>query len=843
MSRSLRSSLAESIHSLADSMGEEEFLSSSPFSPHNVEMRRARRGPKQNKAVLQTEFCRIDSMAYCGHGIVENNDEVVPVGFPTGRARPSRLPFRTTGAGQRSSAERNGRPPLPHQTVSNDNKVVSATRHPRGAHDYGRNASSEAFAPQSASTRLLTTPLHIPEPPPALPVTPGRGNVHRRSSAPPSTGSRAERPSASPVVRTKPASSDSATTDEAYAPMSRIVMAPLSPATHSSDALGLPDTSALRGAPPPRPPASSLPPRAPVTFPSGAAPHNGDGDHKNNGHHPQVQQWLDPDKDARGAARHAPLHRERRKRVAEVDFAAPFSPAKQSPVACVCGPFSSPTLRGVAAASSPLSQSSVQTLPPVSGQCSTDDSAADTALLQMVQRRNSSPARARRAPTTGSETAAAPSSSASAPSISSVTKVLSNDFGVPLLGTRENTSGDSSNDKKTPTPSSLSTGRNADPQVSPTSATAKHIQVRSGVRQMPASLQVTGSSTSQASAVPSVAAVVSDSSTASSSSLTPVATPLATLRLIETGRVSSTPRRLANAARASLSPASPPDKTVFHQPPAPPKWKPQTTTLDTTPVPARATNTRDFTQPSLTNGSPSRTTATGQHHGEGGDVPMTLDAVNDDFLSEAKDEQRRRSLDASGINKRDSVRRQYYCLPSVDDIFMPGFARRVCDLHVKPNSPVAVRARKGSGNKDRDTSPIKDSNDDAGWIVVSSKTSPSPPRACASPHKPMSRGAAFTSPPLTNPSSVSPPIRQEEISLSAVARDYFLDIASQVAGADSQAAGEKSQTPGWSPQSERYILPEASEAGSEEEDSENQMEPLMLDAVKVFNKRIKDGKL
>jgi hypothetical protein len=329
-------------------------------------------------------------------------------------------------------------------------------------------------------------------------------------------------------------------------------------------------------------------------------------------------------------------------------------------------------------------------------------------------------------------------------------------------------------------------------------------------------------SPSQASAEQSVVGVMSRSSSSSSpsapsSSSTPVATPSAALRLM----ADKTPNgRLTAAARITVTPGSPPENVVYHQPPPPPpppKWK----TIVSTPVPVRTTNTMDLKGRLPRSDGVNNTCSEGRNANRG--APSNPDAANANSLNKARSASHPRSLlDAGATSMSDSVRRQYYCLPSTEDRSIPVFARRAGDLHVKTNSLLAT----GSLSEQRSS----DLNDDADSMLLSATLPPSPET------KPSARVPSSAS-PITSKTSSKSPQRQRENSSSAVPQDYFMDGVLST-------TGESSHTPGRSPQSDRFVLTEPFNTKSDDtEDRNAQMEPLMRDAVRAFNNRFRQTHL
>lgn len=773
MSRSVRSSVAESVHSLMDSMGDEEFLSASPFNPKNLELRRVQRDANNNRTAFQAEFCRIDSMAYSGRGIVEDNDHVAPVASP---ARPQPISLRAPPAIPSSD-----RPPVSKRILDDDvvnghysfgASVPSATRRRGSLREQRGNAPTATATRDQGATSAppqASAALHVPAPP----ISPSRGAVaHRRpslssshSNGDGSTGGSTRAPSAKDAAPYSPSSASAA-----FAPMSRIVMAPLSPTNASADSL----TSAAAelgggghlASNAPHPP---RPPRAPQTAAAAAvvgSPARLDlsgksalADHHNH------------------QTSHNTLPADRRRKADMVDWTTPRAPAQQQPSRAEAVSFTSPSLRGITTAPSASSQSSLPPLPTLNLQNSGRDGVSGA--LPPVQRRNSSPARVRRTSAGAAPTDIAlnTSSSSSPPNINGGGN--DNDRG----GVRVRASGSgASTVPLTQTSPCSSPGRSSDASMSPAEKRRCNRHAVALVK-APASLQGTASNTSQLSAVPSVVTVTSSASSdcaSASPQTTPAATPSATLRLMSAPEARAPERspasRLNGAARVAVA-ANQLATTghAFHRPPppppAPPVWAPVSTP---TPIAARTLHAQKVCPPQR-------------------GVPADVHAANDAFLSRAKDAQRRRSLlDAGASDMCDSVRRQYYCLPSAEDTTIPTFAHRAGDLHVKPSSS-------------------------------SSQESPAP---SVGPVVPSS------SPPAALPVSGASPFSGRDKTSSAVREDYFSDAASPT-------TRDTSQTPARSPGSERFILPDVSDAETETEGSAAPIEPLMLDAVRAFNERFK----
>ncbi|KPA86513.1 hypothetical protein ABB37_00659 [Leptomonas pyrrhocoris] len=799
MIRSGRSSLAESFHSLADSTGGDEFLAASPFNPENLERRRAQRDTNVSKAAFQPQFCRIDSMAYLGRGIVEDNDHVAPVAVQSPRERPPQpSPNAGSASGAKSAGGGSGRPPLSNRFVSDNHSAGSAVRRhvgngDRNGHVHGPKSTNPAA---SASPSPLSTPppltraTRVPAPPASEPGTSPRSGTNCRSLQPGACSGAVT--STTPADTSKVAHSalpvsPPASAFNMCAPKKAAITDSRSPACWPLDSAG-------GGAPQPVHPSPQVrPPHTPASFHITKSPSCAGAVDQGRKKH-----WTDRldlcnagNRDIRSQADagcRASFTRGRRRTSDLPDFIAPLSPAKLSAIEGNGLP-PSPISRGVGAASSLSSQTSVPALPMLNGQGSSGDNLNSSNVSQqmVVRRRNSSPARVRRPSATtttaaGSRTTTGVAARAGVPS-------------PPLLGLRGKTSDSKSSNstKEAPSPSPSPAGRSFGLRVPPTTS-GTGVNGR-GNWQVPASPKGTVLSAFLASAAPSAVSVLSrSSSSASFSSSTPAASPSVTLRLMADNAPSS---RLATATRTTVTQVSRPETAAFHRSSAPPP-APKRRAVVPTPVAVRTASAPNLVQTSASDrndtGSPSRGSADARQDG----VPMDLNAINADFLNKIKKAQRRRSLlDVEGGSMSDSVRRQYYLLPSEEETSIPNFARRAGDLHVKINGSLLA----GSSDVTGDGSHRKSSEGDGA-------------------------DSAFFPPASKTPSAPSS-LGRKDASSSAVPHNRFWS-------AGPPTTGESPHTPECSPQSARFILPEPSDAGTDSDGSEDLMEPLMLDATRVY---------
>ncbi|KPI86487.1 hypothetical protein ABL78_4427 [Leptomonas seymouri] len=841
MSRSTRSSMSESCHSLADSMGEEEFLSASPFNPKHLERHRAHRGPCVNKTAFQPEFFRIDSMAYRGRGIVEDNDRVAPVAFALPKGRPAQPPCHPgSAAGAKSSADRKGGRLMSNHMLLDTDRVSSATRHRTNnwdghCHADGQSINPPSNVPTFSAPPQLMSSMHFP-PALSLPFTPSRNGVLHSSLNPRSNRqdvTSAGRANAPKDVTVAPPASSAATASRVHMSTSATTMAPLSPIKRSTDSFNPSAASAPLGV---RHPHSSLPPRVPTTsIMVKASPRAGNVDvgrvQRQAGRLDLINLGNSSNNSkGKDADRQSALHGEGHKEEGWVGFIAPLSPGRPSR-AEDDGSLPSSALRGTGAANSSSLQSSVSALPMLSMQGSISDNGNNSVSPRVVVRqRNSSPSRAKNSSAMATGTSDAGVSGAAAWAGSNSLQVSGSNvsesnrsnyyFSAPLLGARVRASDSStSSAKEVASLGPSSVGRSSVMLVTPSNSSNVNVGV-SG--RTPASPQESISSAFQVSVAPSVVDTPwrssYSSSCTSSASSTPAATPTATLRLMS----DKTPtHRLAAAKRLAVPPISVPNDGACCQVPVPPQ-PPTRKSLVPMCVPVYDTTVLEVLHP-CNNSRSSSIVRPGSPDARQDGVPTNLKTTNEEFLNMARHAQRRRSLlDSEVSSMSNSVRRQYYCLPSTEETSIPNFARRAGDLHVKANG--AHKAVTGDTGRERTSTKHSDDddNDDVEWVPFSTDKSPST-RSC-SKRTPASTSPS-ASPPASRPSFIPSAPQGDRRSSSAVPQDYFLDLCASL---------HKS---GWSPQSERLVTPVPCETGSEAKGTEEDRERLLQDALRAFNHR------
>lgn len=703
------SSLGESVTSVADSLVDDEFLPASPFHPRNVDGRRVVH--ESPRAAFQPRFVRMDSMDYRGKGIIEDMSDTAPVSASPSRPSPvKQFPAAGTEAARAPPAGSKAGPPM-----------KSAALPPRPA----RPAQGSASAIQRDSRRLAEFSLDarrpkcapIPQPPSlAVKTHPSRSPRHATTaSVTPTTATS----SCSEVDVALSSSSTASSTNELERP----------PLKHASSAGAAAPTRPPSGMESRKPSAREHPtrPRAMSSAAvlgvatSGAAPAGPPADTPAQGaHEDKTHQHC--------------LQRRRTVPAAKVD--ALFTPTP--PAVVVSQP------RSVAILIAPLSPDAGPRLPPVDHTAPaaatsgpTTIGCVDRAALYGRPVERQWAAQSSNGQTRMNGTVLPPSmlasvgepAGASSGTLPTVSPMPSLDF---------------------PTTESEGSGT-ASPRFY--DSNGRRRSTRQPFRTSSETRTPSGSDVAVASSPLRALAGTSRVSAASSCcSPTPVATPSAALNLTATASsAASSPLPTVNVTRpplrghGTLSVDTTRSQTAAVAPPPPPPTALPTQLIGGRRVPAPASVPACAVRAPVAPFACEPVLSAEQEDQRLLRRRLNLATGNEAFLRQAKASPGPRSLlDASAASFADSVRRDYYNLPSQSESTVPHFARPTGDLHVRkaPFSHILAAAMR---------SPVKAAAGPRPDVSAEPTTVPVPPRRPSVESVPSSTAT----PQLTSPASYS----------------------------------------------------------------------------------------